>query len=248
MRQQIKRVKENKMIFGLHSIIEAIEAGKEIEKIYLKRDFGGDLVKTLFSKIKEYSIPCQKVPIERLNAFTQKNHQGAVAFLSDIEYQDITEIIPSLYEQGKEPFVVVLDSLTDVRNFGAIARTCECAGVDAILVPAYRSAAGNADAIKTSAGALHRIPICRAENLLQAIDFLHQSGLKLIAVSEKAEKNYTEENYHCPKALILGAEDKGISPEILSHCQSKVKIPMFGQIGSLNVSVAAGIVIYEAIR
>lgn len=247
MKQRVRRVKENKMIFGLHSILEAIEAGKDIEKIYLKRDFGGELVKSLFAKIKEHSIPCQKVPLEKLNAFTEKNHQGAVAFISDIEYQEITAIVPMLYEQGNEPFVVVLDGITDVRNFGAIARTCECAGVDAIVVPAYGSAAANADAIKTSAGALHRIPVCRTESLPETVKFLSDSGIKLIALSEKADKLYTDESYNCPKALILGAEDTGISPEVLRQCHSMVKIPMRGNIESLNVSVAAGIVIYRAI-
>ena len=136
------------MIFGLHSIIEAIEAGKDIEKIYIKRDFGGELAKTLWVKIKQHGIPCQKVPQEKLNSFTDKNHQGAVAFLSEIQYSDIADILPAVYEAGRSPFVVIMDGVTDVRNFGAIARTCECAGVDAIVIPTYRSATTTADAIK----------------------------------------------------------------------------------------------------
>ncbi len=244
----IKRVKENKMIFGMHSIIEAIEAGKDIEKIYLKRDFGGDLAKLLFSKIKTHNIPSQKVPVEKLNAFTEKNHQGAVAFLSEIPYQDITAIIPKLYEEGKTPFVVALDGITDVRNIGAIARTCECAGVDAILVPTYRSAAINADAIKTSAGALYHIPICRADNFVGTINFLKDSGLQVIALSEKANKLYTQQDYSSPIVLVMGAEDIGISQEILGLADSKVRIPINGEIESLNVSVANAIVVYEAIK
>ncbi len=243
-----KRVKENKMIFGLHSIIEAIDAGREIEKIYLKRDFGGELVKSLFAKIKTYNIPCQKVPQEKLNAFTEKNHQGAVAFLSELSYQNITDIVPMLYEQGKVPFIVALDGITDVRNFGAIARTCECAGVDAILIPAYRSAAANADAIKTSAGALYHIPVCRAENFPKAIEFLKESGLNVVALSEKSKKLYTDEDYTGPTVLVLGAEDTGITPEVLRLCHSHVQIPIKGQIQSLNVSVAAGVVVYEVVR
>ena len=243
-----KRVKENKMIFGLHSIIEAIEAGRDIEKIYLKRDFGGELVKTLFAKIKTYGIPCRKVPVEKLNSFTEKNHQGAVAFVAEISYSNISDIIPTLYEAGKTPLIVALDGVTDIRNFGAISRTCECACVDAILLPSYCSATINADAVKTSAGALHYLPVCRTDNLCQAIKFLKDSGFTIIALSEKANIAYTNQDYSSPTVLVLGAEDRGISSEVLSLCDSKVKIPVLGKIESLNVSVAAGIVIYEAVK
>jgi len=243
-----KKVRENKMIFGLHSVIEAIEASKDIEKIYFKRDLSSESVKILFDKAKNLNIPVQKVPLEKLNFFTEKKHQGVVAFLSEITYMDITSIIPNIYEEGKVPFVIVLDGVTDVRNFGAIARTCECAGVDAIVVSTHKSAASNADAIKVSAGALHHIPICRTENLANTVKFLKNSGLKIIGISEKAKYLYTKEEYNIPIALVLGAEDIGISPEILKLCESTAKIPVFGQIQSLNVSVAAGIVIYEAVK
>jgi len=241
-------VKEKNMIFGLRAVIEAIEAGKDIDKVFIRRELGGDLAKELYQKIRLFEIPVQRVPLEKLNRLTMKNHQGVVAFLSSITYHDITTIIPTLYEKGKTPFIVVLDGVTDVRNFGAIARTCECAGVDAILVPARRTAAVNADAIKTSAGALHTLPVCRAENLENSVKFLKESGLKIICVSEKADKNFTKENYNAPLALVFGAEDIGISPEILKLADTKVSIPILGKIQSLNVSVAAGIVVYQAVE
>jgi len=241
-------IKEKNMIFGLRAVIEAIDAGKDIDKIFIRRELGGDLAKELYQKIRLLEIPVQRVPLEKLNRLTLKNHQGVVAYLSSITYHDITAIIPTLYEAGKTPFIVVLDGVTDVRNFGAIARTCECAGVDAILVPARRAAAANADAIKTSAGALHTLPVCRAENLENAVKFLKESGLKIVCVSEKADKNFTKENYNAPLALVLGAEDIGISPEILKYADTKVSIPILGKIQSLNVSVAAGVVIYQAVE
>ena len=241
-------IKEKNMIFGLRAVIEAVEAGKDIDKIFIRRELGGELAKELYEKIRPLEIPVQRVPLEKLNRLTMKNHQGVVAFLSSITYHDITTLIPTLYEEGKTPFVVVLDGVTDVRNFGAVARTCECAGVNALLVPAHRAAAANADAIKTSAGALHTLPVCRTENLEKAVKFLKDSGLKIVCVSEKASKNFTQEDYNSPLALVLGAEDIGISPEVLKHADTKVSIPVLGKIQSLNVSVAAGIVIYQAVE
>jgi len=241
-------IKEKNMIFGLRAVIEAIDAGKDIDKIFIRRELGGDLAKELYQKVRQLEIPVQRVPLEKLNNITMKNHQGVVAFLSSITYHDITAIIPTLYEEGKSPFIVVLDGVSDVRNFGAIARTCECAGVNAILVPARRAAAANADSIKTSAGALHSIPVCRTENLENAVKFLKESGLKIICVNEKADKNFIKENYNLPLALVLGAEDMGISPEILTLADTKVSIPILGKIQSLNVSVAAGIIIYKVVE
>lgn len=177
-----------------------------------------------------------------------KNHQGVIAFISPVVYQRIEDIIPAIYEEGRNPFIVVLDSVTDVRNFGAIARTCECAGVDAIVIPAVGSAPINADAIKTSAGALLSIPVCREMNLGNTLKFLTASGLKLIAATEKADSEYVEATYNDPVAIVMGSEDEGISPDHLRLCQDLVSIPLFGKIESLNVSVAAGIIIYEAVR
>ncbi|MBP5457565.1 MAG: 23S rRNA (guanosine(2251)-2'-O)-methyltransferase RlmB [Paludibacteraceae bacterium] len=242
-------MKENEMIFGIRAIIEAIEAGKEIDKIIIKKDMQSDLSHELFMALRNHDfIQVQRVPIERINRYTRKNHQGAIAFISQTTYQHIDQLIPTLYEEGKSPFVVVLDGVTDVRNFGAIARTCECAGVDALVIPAKGGATVNADAIKTSAGALHTLPVCKESNLVETIKFLKNSGLRVIAATEKAEKVYSQTNLNAPIALVLGAEDSGISPEVLRICDEMVKIPIMGKISSLNVSVAAGVFIYEILR
>lgn len=236
------------MIFGIRAVIEAVEAGKDIDKVIVKRDLQGDLFKELSTVLAAHNIPMQKVPMERINRFTRKNHQGVIAFLSAITYEKIEDIIPFLYEQGKSPFVIVLDGLTDVRNFGAIARTCEVAGVDAIVIPARGSVTVNADAVKTSAGALLKIPVCKEESLTKAIQFLKDSGVKIVAATERAAQNYTEIDYNCPVAIVMGSEDTGVSNENLRVCDDLVKIPQFGTIESLNVSVAAGVLIYEVIR
>lgn len=244
----MKQQKEKNMIFGIRAVIEAIDAGKEIDKIFLRREMGGDLARELFDKLKDAQVAIQRVPLEKLNRLTMKNHQGVVAYISSVEYQRIEDIIPTLYEQGKNPFVVLLDGVTDVRNFGAIARTCECAGVDALIVPVRGAAAANADAIKTSAGALHVIPVCREQSLHNCVSYLQKCGIQVIAASEKATHDYTEANYQNPLAIIMGAEDVGVAPDILRICNDMVSIPILGQIESLNVSVAAGILIYEAVK
>lgn len=236
------------MIFGIRAVIEAIEAGKEIDKVIVKRELQGDLFKELSTILKAHDIPMQKVPVERFDRFTRKNHQGVIAFLSAITYEKIEDIIPFLYEQGKNPFILVLDGLTDVRNFGAIARTCEVAGVDAIVIPSRGSVTVNADAVKTSAGALLKIPVCKEINLTEAIQFLKNSGVKIVAATERAAQNYTEVDYTGPIAIVMGAEDTGVSNENLRICDDLVKIPQFGTIESLNVSVAAGVLIYEVVR
>lgn len=241
-------MKEKEMIFGIRAVIEAIEAGKEIDKVIVRRELQGDLSKELFAVLKNHNIAVQRVPAERLDRFTRKNHQGVIAFLSAITYERIEDIVPFLYEKGKDPFVLVLDGLTDVRNFGAIARTCEVAGVDAIVIPAKGSVTVNADAVKTSAGALLKIPVCKEPNLTHAIQFLKNSGIKVVAASERGADSYTEVDYNGPVAIVMGAEDTGVSNDNLRIADNLVKIPQFGTIGSLNVSVAAGVLIYEVIR
>ena len=243
-----KQRPEKDMIFGIRAVIEAIQAGKDIEKIVLRRDMTSDLARELFAAIGDTGVPVQKVPLERLNRITTKNHQGVIAFISAVVYQRLEDIIPAVYEEGRSPFIVVLDSITDVRNFGAIARTCECAGVDAIVIPAKGGAAINADAVKTSAGALLSIPVCREMNLKNALNFLAASGIKLVAVTEKASENYTLISYTEPTALILGSEEDGIDPEHIRLCDNLVQIPLLGSIASLNVSVAAGVMMYEVQR
>lgn len=235
-------------IYGLRAIIEAIEAGKDIDKIFLAKNLQGDLADELIRKAREYRVVMQRVPLERINRITRKNHQGAVALMSAVTYHRLDHLVPELYEGGILPFIVLLDGITDVRNFGAIARTCECAGVDAIVIPEHGSVGVGGDAVKTSAGALLHIPVCRVSSISWAAKFLKENGYNVCAVSEKASLNYTEGNFTDPVALVMGAEDTGISAETMKHCDTKVAIPMFGKIGSLNVSVAAGVMIYEVVR
>lgn len=239
---------KNEMIFGARAVIEAIQAGKEIDKVLIKKDIQSDLSKELLAALKDTFIPVQRVPVERINRITKKNHQGVIAFISPITYQRTEDIVPFLFEQGKNPLLIMLDGLTDVRNFGAIARTCECAGVDAIIIPNKNSVSVNADAIKTSAGALHTLPVCREANLRNTIKFLKDSGFKIIAATEKGDYDYTKADYEGPTCIIMGAEDTGVSYDNLALCDEWVKIPMLGTIESLNVSVAAGVLIYEAIK
>ncbi len=241
-------IEKNEMIFGVRAVIEAIQAGKEIDKVLIKKDIQSDLSKELFAVLKDTFIPVQRVPVERINRITKKNHQGVVAFISPITYQRTEDIVPFLFEQGKNPLLILLDGLTDVRNFGAIARTCECAGVDAIIIPSKNSVSVNADAIKTSAGALHTIPVCRENNLTNTIKFLKDSGFKIVAATEKGDYDYTKADYQSPTCIIMGAEDTGVPYDHLALCDEWIKIPLFGNIESLNVSVAAGILIYEAVK
>ena len=243
-----KQRPEKDMIFGIRAVIEAVQAGKEIDKVLMRRDMTSELTRELFSVLNGIEVPVQKVPIEKLNKITMKNHQGVIAFISPVTYQRIEDIIPTIYEEGRIPFIVVLDGITDVRNFGAIARTCECAGVDAIVVPLKGGAALNGDAVKTSAGALLSIPVCREANLGNAIKYLSNSGLRIVAASEKSEKNYTKMSAAEPIASVMGAEEFGVSPDHLRLCDEMLSIPMLGAIDSLNVSVAAGVLIYEVVR
>lgn len=242
------RVKESTMVFGIRAVIEAISAGKDFDRILLRRDMSSAIARELIDALKGKEIAIQRVPREKLDRMTEKNHQGVIAFLSQISYQKIEDIVPFVFEQGKVPFFVILDGVTDVRNFGAIARTCECAGVDAIIIPTQGAASINADAIKTSAGALHNIAVCRTENLTNCINFLAESGIKIVAATEKATKNYTQCSMKEPIAIVMGAEDVGINSERLKLCEEQVRIPMSGKIASLNVSVSAGILIYEVLR
>ncbi|MBO4581013.1 MAG: 23S rRNA (guanosine(2251)-2'-O)-methyltransferase RlmB [Bacteroidales bacterium] len=236
------------LIYGIRPVMEAIAGGKEIDKIILQRGLSGDLFKELFHLIRQQNIPFQYVPVERLNRYTKGNHQGVVCLMSMIIYQSIFDIIPTLYEEGKMPFILILDSLTDVRNIGSIARSAECAGVHAIIIPAKHTAQINEDAIKTSAGALHQIPVCRHDNLAEIIDYLQQSGVNVVACTEKAGQIYYEHDFNGPTCLVMGNEYEGISGDILNKCSQKVKIPMTGTIESLNVSVAAGVIMFEILR
>lgn len=241
-------MKETEMIFGTRAVIEAVQAGKEIDKILMRRDLQSDLSRELFGIVKGTGIPVQRIPKEKLDRLTRKNHQGVIAFIPAVAYQRLEDIVPFLYEEGKNPLIVLLDGVTDVRNFGAIARTCECAGVDAIVIPAHHSVSVNADAVKTSAGALLSIPVCKETSITEAIRFLKNSGYTVVAATEKASKSYTSINYENPAAIVIGGEDYGISSDNLRICDEMVRIPVFGKIASLNVSAAAAVLLYEAVR
>ncbi len=240
--------KKDNMIYGTRAIIEAIQSGKELDKVFIKKGLRNPLVFELLQLLKEYQVPFQNVPIEKLNKITQKNHQGTIAFTSLVSYQNIEDIIPKLYEEGENPLIVILDRVTDVGNFGAIARSAECAGAHAILIPDRGAAQINADAIKTSAGALNKIPVCRSSNLKISIEFLKESGLQVVAATEKADKLYYESDLSTPTAIIMGAEDTGVSPEYLKRSDQLLKIPMKGEIESLNVSVSTALFLFECLR
>lgn len=240
--------KNDNYIFGIHAVLEAVDAGKDLDKVLVRRGGGSELLKKLLGVLGRMEIPVQMVPVEKLNRITGKNHQGVIAYLSEITYQDITTLLPSIFEKGEDPLILLLDGVSDVRNFGAIARSAECAGVHAIVIPASGSAAINADAVKTSAGALHRIAVCRHRDLLTVMRFLKESGLKMFAATEKASDAMYDTDMTGPAGLILGSEDTGISPQLLKIADSWISIPMKGTISSLNVSVAAGVVLFEMLR
>ena len=239
--------KEN-IIFGVHPVIEAINAGKAIDKLYIQRDIKGSGLTELRKAVKKNKIVFSHVPIQKINKHTSGNHQGVLAFISPIELTDIELLVPTLFEAGKTPFILLFDKLTDVRNFGAIARTAECAGVDAIVVPKRESAQINADAIKTSAGALHTIPVCKVDNLTDTAMFLQASGIRIVSCTEKTDNSIYDVDYNTPTAIVMGSEEFGISNQILKISDDKAKIPLAGEISSLNVSVAAGIILYEAVK
>jgi 23S rRNA (guanosine2251-2'-O)-methyltransferase len=228
--------------------MEAINAGREIEKIFLLNNLHPAKLADLKKAATILKIPFQFVPKEKLNKLIRQNHQGVVAFVSPITYARVEDLVPGLYEAGKTPFLLILDKITDVRNLGSIARTAECAGVDAIILPSRGSALINADAIKTSAGALNKLDVCRAPNLKDTIQFLKNSGIAVVAATEKADKNVYQTDFKKPVAVIMGSEEKGVSEAYLELCDDVVKIPMLGETQSLNVSVATGIVLFEAVK
>lgn len=245
-----KRPPEKEMIFGIRAVIEAIDAGKVPDKILIRRDMSSAIGRELIDKLDAYQLlaSVQRVPVEKLNQYTDKNHQGVIAFLSPIEFYRVEDMVQNLFEEGKTPFLVVLDGVTDVRNFGAIARTCSCAGVDALIIGTRGGAAVNGDAVKASAGALHSLPVCKVDNMQNALRYLRDSGITLIAATEHTPKNYTDVDMTVPVAIVMGNEEKGIYEENLKLCNEQVRIPMTGTIESLNVSVAAGVFIYEVVR
>jgi 23S rRNA (guanosine2251-2'-O)-methyltransferase len=240
--------KETDFIFGIRPVLEAIKAGKQIDRLLVKQGLTGSLYHELMIEVKNNSVPYQIVPLERIEYLTKKNHQGVLAWLSLIEYQNISNILPMVYERGEDPLIIALDGVSDVRNFGAIVRTAEFLGAHAIMIPEKKSAQISADAIKTSAGALHTFPVCKEKSLVKAIEFLKESGLKVITATEKTSNDAYRCDLRGPSVLIMGSEDTGISRELLALTDINVSIPLKGTIESLNVSVAAGILLYEIIR
>ncbi len=235
-------------IFGLRPVLEAIEAGKTIDKLMIQKGLQGELYHELLEKVTEYGIPMQQVPLQKLNRLTGKNHQGVFAFISPIDFHKLEDVLPSIYEAGKNPLILILDRISDVRNFGAIARTAECTGVDVIIIPEKGSASVNEDAIKTSAGALYQIPVCKVKSLKETIKFLQLSGISITCASEKTSDTIYDMDFSLPTAIVMGSEDDGVSNELIRISDNLAKLPMYGEIGSLNVSVACGAFLYEVIR
>jgi 23S rRNA (guanosine2251-2'-O)-methyltransferase len=245
--QQRKKTSEN-LVFGVHSVIEAVKSGKAINRIWIQKNMNKDLFLELKKELngKEYAL--QFVPIEKINSLVQGNHQGVVADISPVEYGQIEPFVEELLEKNEKPFILVLDRITDVRNFGAIARTAACQGVDAILIPDKGSALITPDAIKTSAGALHHLPVCKTKSLKDSLFYLQQCGLRVVACTEKGAIPLYETNLRGSVAVILGSEENGITQDLINLADVRAKIPMFGDISSLNVGVAAGMVLYEKTR
>lgn len=240
--------KTENLLFGIRPVIEALNAGKELERVYIQEGLQGELQNELKRALKENGQFYTFVPIEKLNRMTNGNHQGVIAIASEITYTPLENLVADLFERGEVPLLVILDRVTDVRNMGAIARSVACAGAHGIVVPARGSGLINADAVKASAGALHTVPVCREANLKDSIQYLLDSGFDIIAVSEKAEANYYDVNWTQPTAIIMGSEEDGVSDEYMKKCTNHVLIPMKGEIASLNVSVAAGIILFEALK
>jgi 23S rRNA (guanosine2251-2'-O)-methyltransferase len=236
------------MIYGTRAVIEAIQAGKEIEKVMIQSGLTNDLIKELITLARDRQVPYTFVPQEKLKRLSTKNHQGVLCLLSSVSYASLDNLIDRAYSDGREPLLIILDRVTDVRNFGAIVRTAECAGVDGIVIGEKGSAPITSDAMKTSAGALNYMPVCREKDLKKTMKFLRDNGIRMIACTEKAEKTIFDVEISGPVALIMGSEEDGITDILLREADELAKIPMKGKIGSLNVSVATGVALYEIIR
>ncbi len=242
-----KKQNNSQVVYGLRPVIEAIESGRQIDKVLMQNGLSGDLANVLKTKIRQAGVPFQYVPTEKLNRMAEGNHQGVVALIAAIGYYSFIDLIPNMIEEGKSPLVVLLDHITDVRNMGAIARTAECAGVDALIVPDHGSAAINQDAIKTSSGALLRLPICRESNMKTVVNLAKQCGMQVVASTEKGSVYYREVDFSFPTLLIMGNEEHGISHELLKMSDIMAYLPVVGDVSSLNVSVAAGVMMYEVL-
>ena len=242
------RPKKNSLIAGLQHIVEALESGKQLERIYIDNKASGPSVNELFSLAASQNIPVNKVPAEKLRSFNLPDHSGFIAIISKVQYQDLQNIISHVVERGEVPLFLILDGITDIRNIGGIARTAHCTGVQAIIIPEKGVGMLNEDAVLTSAGALEKIAVCRVNSLLKAVDELHLNGIKVFASEMKAETKVYDVNFKEPVAIVLGSEEKGIYPALMKSCDLKFKIPMANKFDSLNVSVATGMILYEAMK
>ncbi len=243
-----KKEDSENIVIGIRPVIEAIKADKEIDRVFIQNGLRSELFRELMTLLKSLNIPYKYVPVVKLNKITRKNHQGIIAYVSPVDFSSIEELIPSIYERGEEPFILILDKITDVRNFGAILRTAESSGINGVLIPAQGAALLNSGTIKSSAGAIFNVTICRTDNLKLTIDFLKNSGLKIASATEKGAELYYKSDLTGPIAIIMGSEDSGVSQEYLKRSDEKLMIPMVGKTESLNVSVAAGIILFEAVR
>jgi len=242
------RPKKSSLIAGRKAVLEAIESGKALDRIYINNKIHNDSLKEIKSLASQNSIPINYVPVEKLNSFNVENHEGFVALLSRIHYQDLQQVISWVVEKGEVPLFLILDGITDIRNIGGIARTAFCMGVQAIIIPDKGVGALNEDAVLTSAGALEKIAVCRVNSLLKAVDEMHLNGIKVLASEMQASKNVFDIDFKEPVAIVMGSEEKGIYPALMKACDEKFKIPMAGDFESLNVSVATGMILYEAMK
>jgi 23S rRNA (guanosine2251-2'-O)-methyltransferase len=237
----------DEMVFGIQSVIETLKSDQQIDKLYMEKGLSNPDIQNLAFQNR---VTIQRVPVERLDRLTRKNHQGVVCLIAQVQYVKLSNVIADVYERGEVPFFLLLDRITDVRNFGAIARTAECTGIQCIVIPGRGAAAINSDAMKTSSGALNHISVCREPDLTETVKYLQESGVQVIACTEKSARDLYERTTDLtgPMAIIMGSEEDGISPELLRMVDNHVKIPLLGAVGSLNVSVATGVVLYEAVR
>ena len=241
-------MKDSSIVFGIWPVTEAFDSDKEFDKILIQRGLSNPQITEIKDLARKHQIPVQTVPVERLNRVTRKNHQGVIAFISPIAFFEIESLLPTIYEDGNTPLIMILDGLTDVRNFGAIVRTAECSGVNAVVIPSKGGAAVNGDALKTSAGALFNVPVAKVGSLHKTIRFLQQSGVQVVGCTEKTNDSMYEIDYTVPTAIIMGNEETGLSNESLKAADRLAKIPMVGKTGSLNVSAASAIILYETVR
>ena len=243
-----QRPKKSELVIGRKQVLEALQTGKQLERIYMQNTVNEKAIADILKKASELKVPVNKVPVEKLDGFNITNHEGVVAHIAKVQYHDLQEVISFVVEKGETPLFLMLDGITDIRNIGGIARTAFCTGVHALIIPDKGVGMLNEDAVLTSAGALEHIPVCRVGSLMKAVDDLHLNGIKVLASDMKANSNVFELDLKEPLAIIMGSEEKGIYPALMKICDEKFKIPMSGNFESLNVSVATGMILYEAMK